>query len=71
MPFIPAGANHITLSPYEVAIVMNALRNRLHDSVVPVTSKERQLYDSLRAQAPALGIERGLNGWWKMKGVKE
>ena len=64
MPFVPMGARAVMLRPAELVTVLNALRNRVHDDVVPVTQAELELYHALRPIAEALGLRQGGNGWW-------
>ena len=65
MPFLPMGSRGAMLSRAELATVLNALRNRYHDDVAPVTQAEIELYHALGQLGKALGLERDHNGWWR------
>jgi len=65
MPYVTMGGRAVMLRPAELVTVLNALRNRVHDRVAPVTQAEIDLYHALRLIAEALGLQQDRSGWWK------
>jgi len=57
--------NTCPLSPGELAIVLNALRNRQYDDVARIKLGEIEIYGKLIGCAKAMGLSRDGNGWWR------